>query len=1069
MIPDEVQVLFSTADRRFVDEPLKMRSTDDKNRFTVLMVGEGDRGIRQNLQYRVVAGDATSETYAITVDQPPTAHVTEVTYQYPAYMNLPERVDSSGTIEAWEGTTVSIAAESSVPVETAILQMSDDAAFTIRGEELPMTIRDQSLSLQFKLAAREDGTLPRFYRIQVTDAEGNYDLEPVVYALEIRKDLPPVVRLLDPTRDLQVAANAIVPLLVEAEDPDFLLRSVTLHYSVNGTPIQPSEVLLDPSKSAMPKRWAESWDFRLSALKLNPGDLVTYHLEARDNRPPLGNMSRTGELNLQIKAPISDDAVQEQLAQDREMHQQQLKDRKNGDPTRDASSQQPSDDAADPLADPDAAEPTEPDAEPAGETGSEENRQAKENGSDRSGKPNTADPHSSGDTQKTEGESATEPRPEDQPTKQQSGKRRADDDEALQRLIEEMNRKRDQNGTDTDSSPSESTPGNREGKQRDASKPGEQAATDRTKSAKSDADPVGKERTPGSEPKSDDKADNSKTRQDADPPMSEDASSDSADSPSNRQKGEEAKQTGNEPEATKPETSPKASPSPGDDQTIEKRPGESPKTADTDSQKPEKMTEPGSEGIRGEEKNADKKSGDSESAGNGLKPQPNESKAGESPEKSSSGEQSKPAEKPAGQSQEKPSDSTQPDTKNPDTGMPQKTAEPNTPEKNGAEPPEKSDNASPKPNAEQSPKTEQPERGQEGSNDNKQSDPPNSDEMKQDESKAGESKSGESKSGESKSGESKSGESKSGESKSGESKSGESKSGESKSGESKSGESKSGESKSGESKSGESKSGESKSGDSKSGDSKSGDSKSGDSKSGESKSGESKSGESKSGESKSGEGKGGEGKGGEGKGGEGKGGEGKGSKGKGGDAKSGGKPGKGNAGKGRSSNGPAGGQGEQGDAEMQGGGVPGGGDAPPIENSSSDPSVEEAAQAADLALRRLQKDLDRGDVDPKLLEDLGWTKDELTAFKQRLGKQLEERQLNDQQQKEKSLSQKSFEEMLRSLDVNSTGTIREGLKDKDRDVQDTTGRQSVVPRQYQEQYKRYQRSVSGLKDKDASK
>jgi hypothetical protein len=71
--------------------------------------------------------------------------------------------------------------------------------------------------------------------------------------------------------------------------------------------------------------------------------------------------------------------------------------------------------------------------------------------------------------------------------------------------------------------------------------------------------------------------------------------------------------------------------------------------------------------------------------------------------------------------------------------------------------------------------------------------------------------------------------------------------------------------------------------------------------------------------------------------------------------------------------------------------------------------------------------------------------------------------LNEQQRKEKSLSQKSFEEMLRSLDVQSTGTTREGRADKDRDVQDTTNRQSVVPKQYEERFRMYQRSASGVK------
>jgi hypothetical protein len=75
--------------------------------------------------------------------------------------------------------------------------------------------------------------------------------------------------------------------------------------------------------------------------------------------------------------------------------------------------------------------------------------------------------------------------------------------------------------------------------------------------------------------------------------------------------------------------------------------------------------------------------------------------------------------------------------------------------------------------------------------------------------------------------------------------------------------------------------------------------------------------------------------------------------------------------------------------------------------------------------------------------------------------QLEERQLNEQQVREKSLSQKSFDEMLRSLDVQSSGKTREGSSARDRDRQDTTGRQSTPPSRYRSNFDAYQRSLSG--------
>ncbi|MEJ7593888.1 MAG: hypothetical protein WKF77_20305, partial [Planctomycetaceae bacterium] len=485
VIPEEVRVLYSTSDRRFVDEPLTMRTTDDEHRFRILMVGHGDRGIRQNLTYRIEAGDATSEHYTITVEQPPTARVTLVRYEYPAYMDLPERTDSTGAIEAWEDTTLTVQAESSEPVSEAVLQMSDDNAFSVRGEELQMAIDGTKLSVNWKLTQREDGTFPKFYRIQVTDSEGQKDLEPAVYPVDIRRDQPPGLKLIDPTRDLQVAANAIVPLLVEAEDPDFLLRSVTLQYAINGKLIQPSEVLLDAFQTGLTKRWTGTWDFHLKPLNLNPGDVVTFHLEARDNRPPLGNQARTGDLNLQITAPLSEQQVQEQLAQDRQM-QDQMRDPNHSDPNN--APQNPGDDQ--PSEQPKTGENTEepmPDEDPNQEQSPEAGNANGSDGQQKDPKDSSGARKNGKDPNETnQSDEQKPPEQEGSTTRQQD--RRADDDKALQKLIERMNRDRKDPGSDSNDDKADSMedsrrPGGNEKTKRPEREPGERGERGKEKNA----------------------------------------------------------------------------------------------------------------------------------------------------------------------------------------------------------------------------------------------------------------------------------------------------------------------------------------------------------------------------------------------------------------------------------------------------------------------------------------------------------------------------------------------------------------------------------------------------------
>ena len=350
-IPDAVHVLFTTQDQTYVDEKLTMSAADDSGRYRVNMVGDSDRGLRQNFIYRVVAGDAASESFEVVVDEPPTANVSLLEYAYPEYMSLPDRSTENGNIDAWEGTDVFITAETNVPVRLAILKFSDDSGFTVPAEEFSLTPDGNQLSGRLRLQIRDDGSSPKYYRIDVTDVDGRTDPQPTVYSIRIRPDKAPVVKLLDPMRDMRVPANAIVPLLVEAEDPDFLLRSVKLELEVNGEP-RSDQLLFDSTRAAPTRSWNGTWDLDLEPLGLLEGDVVRYQVAARDNKPPFGSQQRTGTLQLFVEQKASEEQVQQQLAEDRQLQEQQ---RRESDSPRDPQNE----DSTQPSRSGDSGQPVE--------------------------------------------------------------------------------------------------------------------------------------------------------------------------------------------------------------------------------------------------------------------------------------------------------------------------------------------------------------------------------------------------------------------------------------------------------------------------------------------------------------------------------------------------------------------------------------------------------------------------------------------------------------------------------------------------------------------------------------
>ncbi|MEZ6126919.1 MAG: hypothetical protein R3C49_27695 [Planctomycetaceae bacterium] len=335
-LPERVLVLYTTEDKTYVDEALTMQATEQDGRLQVVLMGEPERGLRQNFSYRIEAGDATSEEFHVTVNQPPSANITELQYHFPQYMQLPDLITQNGNLAAWEGAEVQLTAEANTDLKSAVLKFSDTATFDTPAEEVPLQVDGRRVTGRMTLELRSDRSSPKFCRIEVRDTEGRTDPKPTVYAVNIRPDKPPVVKLLDPLNDLRVPANAIVPLLVEAEDPDFLLRSVKLEFEVNGEARTP-ELLYDATRSGLQQSWTGSYEFNLGSLELKSGDSVTYSITARDNRPPLGNQSRTGTLTLQIDEPVSTDEVKQRLQQDRQLQQQQLEQREpSADPPADS-------------------------------------------------------------------------------------------------------------------------------------------------------------------------------------------------------------------------------------------------------------------------------------------------------------------------------------------------------------------------------------------------------------------------------------------------------------------------------------------------------------------------------------------------------------------------------------------------------------------------------------------------------------------------------------------------------------------------------------------------------------
>lgn len=323
-IPEKVQIVYTTADRNIVDERVDMRLVEEGlPRYRGVVLGENGRGLSQNLTYRIEAGDARTPEYSVAVIQPPSAHVDQIVYAYPNYMQLDAKTVPGGQIDAWLGTTANISATANMPVKSALLVMTDTEDGQAKGEEIPVRITDGTkLQVEYKLEFRTDGTAPKFYSIRVRTEKGEVDPDPTVYSIKIRPDQPPEVALLAPTSDLERPANGFISLVMQASDPDFGLRSLSLRAELPAGHDRFEQRLFQDRP--LGQSFRGTYDFPLKSLGLKPGDKFQFWIEARDTRLPVANSRSTPRIEVTIREPISPKEAAEQLAKEKQQQQDQV-------------------------------------------------------------------------------------------------------------------------------------------------------------------------------------------------------------------------------------------------------------------------------------------------------------------------------------------------------------------------------------------------------------------------------------------------------------------------------------------------------------------------------------------------------------------------------------------------------------------------------------------------------------------------------------------------------------------------------------------------------------------------
>lgn len=321
--PEKITLHYTTADREFVDEPIEMRKVPNMPlRYRAEIIGTNGEGIQQDLHYHITAGDDRSLNYAVTVFQPPSAEIVELHSTYPKYMEREPKTRETGNIDDYEGVIVTLLAEANMPLKSATITFHDDKGTSYRAEAIPMASinaeRTRFRANWVLSISSENGTFPRYYTIECRNDRGETDPNPTRWPIRIHPDKRPEVRILNPRQsELERPANAILPLTAFAQD-DFKVASLELWKQLNEEPPIKHATLFrggEPSLSV-------DYDWPLSdGWSLKEGDKVSYWVKARDNRTPESQNVNSNKHTVIIKPERPQEEIQQQLENDRRPEQ----------------------------------------------------------------------------------------------------------------------------------------------------------------------------------------------------------------------------------------------------------------------------------------------------------------------------------------------------------------------------------------------------------------------------------------------------------------------------------------------------------------------------------------------------------------------------------------------------------------------------------------------------------------------------------------------------------------------------------------------------------------------------
>ncbi len=148
-------------------------------------------------------------------------------------------------------------------------------------------------------------------------------------------------------------------------------------------------------------------------------------------------------------------------------------------------------------------------------------------------------------------------------------------------------------------------------------------------------------------------------------------------------------------------------------------------------------------------------------------------------------------------------------------------------------------------------------------------------------------------------------------------------------------------------------------------------------------------------------------------------------------------------------------------AGIEGGGFnngSGGGEGETLVDTTKQANLDYAKKATDLVLEHLEDQLKRGQVDKKVEEELGWTKDQVRQFVERMRRQSQA--ADDPTSPAAEARRLQFEETLKSLNLHSPAKARSSQAVPKTNDAEIESKRSIPPPEYRDIYNAFTKSLA---------